>query len=98
MVLATHWLTTLIPTCNPRITQCAALSSGPGRETLMQMKMSGRSKFFMLFFMESINFLGDFGDEEKLEGGFGPPSWSKCASPSVMPATIVVQLVGTVTF
>ena len=75
-----------------------ALSSGPGRETLMQMKISGRSKFFVLFFMELIYFLGDFGDEEKLEGGFGPPSWSKCASPSVMPATIVVQLVGTVTF
>ena len=97
MVLAIHWLTTLTTTCNPRITQCAALSSGPGREDADANEDVWEDQNSLCAFMKSINFGGDMKDEKKLEGGCGPPSWSKCAVTYVMPATIVVQLVGIVT-
>ena len=79
MVLATHWLTTLIPTCNPRITQCAALSSGPGREdTDANMKSFGDQNSLCAF-ERTVNLCGEVRDDEKLEGGCGPPIWRKCA-------------------
>ena len=97
MVLAIHWLyythnnlqSKDYPVCGPLI--WTRTRDTDADEDFRKIKIP------CVVLMESFNFWGDFGDEEKLDGGFGPPSWSKCASPSVMPATIVVQLVGIVT-
>ena len=71
--------TTLTPTCNPRIFQWAALSSGPGHEYTDADENLFEDQNSQCVFVWSVNHGGGLGDEEKPEGGFGPPSWSKCA-------------------
>ena len=79
MVLATHWLyythnnlqSKDYPVCGPLI--WTRTRDTDADEDFRKIKIP------CVVLMESFNFWGDFGDEEKLDGGFGPPSWSKCA-------------------